>query len=56
MSLIIYQPPDRLYLFFRKLLQVKKRCTKYFCFCRQMINRKLLKGNRLSGTMTPKTH
>ena len=38
----------RLYLFYRKLLQVTvKKIYKIFCFCRQIINAKLLKGNRL---------
>ena len=41
-----YQLWNRLYLFYRKLLQVKKT-YEIFCFCRQMINTKLLKGNRL---------
>ena len=34
------------YLFCRKSLQVKK-IYEIFCFCRQIINTKLLKGNRL---------
>ena len=34
------------YLFYRNLLQVKM-IYEIFCFCRQMINRNLLKGNRL---------
>ena len=34
--------------YYRKLLQVTvKKIYKIFCFCRQMINAKLLKGNRL---------
>ena len=40
------QPWNRLYLSYRKLLQVKK-IYKIFSFCRQIINTKLLKGNQL---------
>ena len=51
----IYQPSNRLIFFYRALLQVKKK-YEIFCFCKwrcwQMINTKLLKGNRLLD-MTP---
>ena len=46
----IYQPSNR--FFYRKLLQVKRKCE-IFCFCKRLCwQTKLLKGNRLLD-MTP---
>ena len=51
-NMVVYQLSNGLHLFLRNYYK-KRKIYKIYCFCRQMANAKLLKGNRLLANPLP---